>query len=49
MDNLESAMNIEEMFERYNERRIYLINLEHSFVDIILTEIANSNIFLRVI
>lgn len=42
-------MNIEEMFERYNERRSYLINLDHSFVDIILTEIANSNICLRVI
>lgn len=46
---LESAMNIEEMFERYNERKSYVIKFEHSFIDIILTEIANSNICLRII
>ena len=49
MDDLEYIMNIDELFEKYEERKSYVINLKHSFVDIFLTGLANSNMCLRII
>ena len=47
MDAMESAMNIEEMFERYRERKSDVIKLNHGFIGVILSEVANSNHVLR--
>ncbi len=47
MDIVESAVNIEEMFEIYRERKSDVIKLNHGVIGVILSEVANSNHVLR--
>jgi hypothetical protein len=44
---VESAMNIEEIFRKYEERKSDVIKLNHGFIGVILNEVANSNYVLR--
>ena len=41
------ALNIEEIFRKYEERKSDVIKLNHGFIGVILNEVANSSHVLR--
>ena len=43
MDDLESAMNIDELFEKYKEYKVDTINLKQGLIKITLMKVANSS------
>ena len=40
-------MNVDEIFKKYEERKSDVIKLNHGFIGVILSEVANSNHVLR--